>query len=273
MYEMSTFDYVQFNFNWCQTMAKLILAGIVVYNTDLKVLERTIVSLISGSLVPAIHLLCNSDNQKYRDRVSEMLLAFPVVELSFRKNFGFGVAHNSLIDSAKEYEWYLCCNPDIVCSETCIETLLKFAISKSNAGLIAPRILSSDGTIQPLARKKLTLPTWIHRQLWRVWPQVFRPYEVKFDYERSQEIEFVTGCFFLARVAELSAVGKFDERFFIYCEDADLAFQMSKTKVNYYVAEATVIHCWAKSWSNSWFGLKHQTASLWKYFIKNGFFG
>jgi hypothetical protein len=56
-------------------------------------------------------------------------------------------------------------------------------------------------------------------------------------------VDVLTGAFFFTRRAVLNQVGLFDEAFFMYGEDIDLSYRISKSGLcNYYFPETTIIH-------------------------------
>ncbi len=58
----------------------------------------------------------------------------------------------------------------------------------------------------------------------RVLPSVFPPhFMLEWDHGDSREVDQVMGAFFLVRRALFETLGGFDERFFVYFEEADLS--------------------------------------------------
>ena len=129
-----------------------ISASVVVYNTSPKQLENLLESLhvktvvIDNSLDNALEKVCE---------------IFPhVVYLYMDKNIGFGAGHNNAIFYLKEHKvlgnFHLILNPDIVLLNDTVEILAKYLDNHLDAGLVAPKILNPDGSLQYQCRK---LPT------------------------------------------------------------------------------------------------------------------
>lgn len=247
---------------------RLVTLGIVAYNTDPMVLARTIQSCaISDCLDLLVVVLCNSPDNNYQLQVSNICKKYDVEFMGYQPNNGFGAGHN-LIHLKHPSQWYVCCNPDVEIARDTISKMIKFANDTPDAVQITPRILSPDGSIQPLARRHLTPGSWLHRQLWRIFPGIFTPFEITFDYKQTQPIEFVSGAFFLIDSIKFTAAGKFDEKFFLYAEDADLSFRCSKLGRNYFFADTTIMHRWSTKWLKNPTALHHELKSLLRLFIK-----
>lgn len=65
---------------------------------------------------------------------------------------------------------------------------------------------------------------------------------VRLNASAAEPLEFITGAALLLRTAALREAGLFDERFFLYWEDADLCFRLRKAGWRLTVAEARVHH-------------------------------
>jgi GT2 family glycosyltransferase len=248
--------------------------GIVVYNSPLDKLKKTFESIAEAqkkfARLKTVHILCNNPDRAYQEELGRLVPSYGFAFIGFRPNHGFGAAHNEIIRLVTA-KWYICCNPDIEINSQTLPALLDFGEKLPNPGLLMPKVFSIDGSIQPLARRHITLETWLARQLWRMFPKHFVPYEIAFDYSRTQPIEFVTGCFFAAQTSLLRTLNGFDEAFFLYAEDADLSRRSSKIAQNYYVSESYVIHHWGMAWSKSFRSFRQNISSIFRYFSKHGF--
>ncbi|MCA2961111.1 MAG: glycosyltransferase family 2 protein [Silvanigrellales bacterium] len=249
-----------------------ILCGIVVHNTPLRTLEVTLRSLGNSLQLVKIVIHCNSDDVAYNDSLRTLASKYGATIDAMRPNLGFGAGHNAICSGhGAEADWYVCCNPDIeVYSET-IERLVTFCGSKDDAILVAPRVLDTQARTVPLCRRHVTLARLVGRQIWRVAPWLYLPQEVKYDYSKPGIVEFVSGCFFLVSMANFRRLGGFSEDYFLYFEDADLSRRASALGNNYYVADATVVHLWAKAWTHSKRMAQIHITSMLTYFRKFGY--
>ncbi len=247
-----------------------VTVGIVAYNTAIPVLKETLMSLrLHGE--PAVTLLCNSESPLYRKEIENLAESGLMKKLIFSENKGFGQGHNKILETVMT-DFYVCCNPDITLTQHAIENLADAAHRLPDGVLFCPKVLNLDDTIQMVARRHLNLPDLVLRQLWRLLPQFFTPYESGFDYELEQPIEFVSGCFFLIKTRDFKKLDGFSREFFLYCEDADLSKRANLIGKNYYIPSARVFHRWNKGWSKSPRHFWTQLIAAFKYFRIHGFF-
>lgn len=250
-------------------MADDVVVGIVAYNTDLPVVEATLRSLRESDIPLSVQVLCNAPSKEYQQAVGALCARYDVEALLHMPNKGFGAGHNS-IANASSAEWYICCNPDIEVRPDTIRVLIEAASALPNAVILGPKLVSENGEVQPLARKHITLWTWTLRQLWRLAPSLFKPYEITFDYNKTQAIQFTSGAFFAIKMDHFRQLKGFDEGFFLHFEDADLARRAEAFGTNYFVATAVAKHQWGKHWARSSHAMKQNFKSFGRYLMKHG---
>ena len=192
-------------------------------------------------------------------------------------NVGFGRAHNQAL-AAVESRYHAICNPDIIFSSDIFTPLVEFMENRPQIGLSCPKFLNPDGTLQPLNRRNpsvldLFLRRFLSAPLEPVFQKRLSSYDMRdVGYDHSYDVPFVSGAFMFCQTAVLKAVGGFDERFFLYFEDADLSRKVQAHGYRtVYCPEATVTHAWErlahKSWRGTWVFIK----SAYQYFRKWGF--
>jgi hypothetical protein len=250
------------------TNVEKITVGVVAYSTPLSTLEKTVASLTVSDSHVFIVLLCNSPDKKYQKDVESLCDKYDIRFFGNQLNRGFGSGHN-LIARTFPSDWYICCNPDVVVRPNTILELVKFGERQKDAVLLMPRVLSEDGTTQPLARRTLTPIRWFYRQLWRVMPRLFKPFELRFDYYKTQPVDFVTGCFFAVKQSNFWKLGGFDESFFLYTEDADLSYRAKSIGVNYFVSSSEITHVWTTNETRNHKTIRQELRSLSRYFTKH----
>jgi GT2 family glycosyltransferase len=192
-------------------------------------------------------------------------------------NVGFGRAHNQVL-SAVESRYHAICNPDIIFSYDIFTPLMEFIQNRPQIGLSCPKFLNPDGTLQPLNRRHPSvLDLFIRRFLSAALEPVFQKRLSSYDmrdvgYDHSYDVPFVSGAFMFCRTAVLKAVGGFDERFFLYFEDADLSRKVQALGYRtVYCPDVTVTHAWERLAHKSWLGTWIFAKSAYKYFRKWGF--
>jgi hypothetical protein len=91
-------------------------------------------------------------------------------------------------------------------------------------------------------------------------------------YEHSCDVPFVSGAFMFCRTQVLREVGGFDERFFLYFEDADLSRQVQNHGYRtVFFPEVSVIHEWKRIAYKNLHGAMIFLQAAYLYFRKWGF--
>ena len=139
-------------------------------------------------------------------------------------NIGFARACNQGWRSARAPH-VLFLNPDAEVTTGAVETLASLLESRPAVGAAGPRTRGSDGAIQVSTGPDLTpLAELRQRRLVRgvARREAHALAQAEALHAREHEPAWVSGSCLVARRAALEAVGGFDERFFLYEEDADL---------------------------------------------------
>ena len=128
-------------------------------------------------------------------------------------NSGFGPGANAglrrFLDDPDDGEWVALAPHDVEPSETCLRELLAAAASEPMAGLLCADVGDGmspvidpyfGGMVVPAPASDAPLPRW-------------------------EDVDYPHGTLMLLRRQCLAEVGLFDERYFSYCEEADLALR------------------------------------------------
>lgn len=172
---------------------------------------------------------------------------FPEVELiANSSNIGFAAANNRAIKST-ESDFILLLNSDCQVYEHSLDELLGFIESENQAGIIGPKIINSDGSIQYSCRKfPSIIDAGLHSILVNIAPD--NPFSRKYklaDISRDKpfEVDWVSGSCMLIRRKALADTGLMDEKYFMYVEDIDICFQMWKNNwIVFYYPYAEILH-------------------------------
>ena len=125
--------------------------------------------------------------------------------LALPQNLGFGAANNRALDRVTT-PFALLLNPDCELAQGGVLALLQAAEDAPDAALLAPQLSSPTGRLEVNYRWPAT--TW----------RASGPAATGLTC-----VGFVCGAAMLFRMAHFRSVGFFDERFFLYYEDTDLA--------------------------------------------------
>jgi N-acetylglucosaminyl-diphospho-decaprenol L-rhamnosyltransferase len=118
-------------------------------------------------------------------------------------------------------------NPDARIDSAALEALTGALAEDATAALVGPRIIEDDGELAwsqrrfPRLRSTFAQAFFLHR----LFPQATWTDELIREpaaYERAESPDWVSGACMLVSREVFEAVGGFDERFFLYCEDTDL---------------------------------------------------
>lgn len=186
-----------------------------------------------------IILVDNASGDEFQEEIAKWK---NVVFIKSNKNSGYSGGNNQGIKRALGLgvEYILVINPDTTIKENTISCLIK-GLEKNGAGLAAPKIYFANSKKIWYAGAKLDLLNVIgtHRGV---------DEEDRGQYDKDEETDGVSGGAFLAKREVFERVGLFDERYFLYYEDADLSFRAKKTSFKImYIPEAVVYHKNARS--------------------------
>jgi N-acetylglucosaminyl-diphospho-decaprenol L-rhamnosyltransferase len=169
---------------------------------------------------------------------------FPQVRLIANPdNRGFGAACNQGMEVARG-RYALILNADIRAQPGALQRLVEFMDAHPDAAICGGQLRYPDGRIQPSCARDLTL-WWVfceQSMLAKLFPRtrLFGGYwRTHWDFSATIETEQVMGaCMMLRR-----PFPRFDEDYFLYCEDTDLCYRVRQAggKI-YYVHNAVFVH-------------------------------
>jgi GT2 family glycosyltransferase len=197
------------------------------------------------------------------DRSTELIEKyFPnVILIKNTENLGFARANNIGI-SLSRGEFLFFINSDILLFDKIFKRILKHMNDNPSIGLLGPKILNPDHSLQLSARKFPNFFANMSRvfALDRIFPSInFH------SHNKIEEVDILSGCFWVARKKAIDDIGALDDQFFIYGEDKDWStrFKNGGWKVLYFPT-VEVIHFGGRSSSNApiKFYLEMQKANL-----------
>ncbi|MBI5304088.1 MAG: glycosyltransferase family 2 protein [Chloroflexi bacterium] len=184
------------------------------------------------------------------DGTREMLRdEFPRVRvIANDHNAGFTRASNQAI-RASVGRYVLLLNNDTLILPDAFERLIAFADAHPAIGIVSPKVLNRDGTLQKQCRRSYATP-WdlfcYFSGLATRYPQsrLFGRYLMTYmDENVTHAADAVSGSCMLIRRAVLDQIGLLDERFFAYQEDTDFCFRARQAGWHvYYFHQAEIIH-------------------------------
>jgi len=191
---------------------------------------------------------------------------FPVTILQNSQPKGFGANHNQAFTTCRE-EFFCVVNPDILLTSDLFDQLIP-SLSSKNIGVTAPVLVDSDGRLQDSARMYPTPG--------RILSRIFLGKAKECEYPPDTDSVFpdwVAGMFMLFPAHLYREIGGFDERYFMYCEDADICMRLSlrgyKTQL---VSHAQAVHNARRASHRTMPHLRWHVSSLLRFFFKYPFY-
>jgi GT2 family glycosyltransferase len=166
------------------------------------------------------------DNASEDDSVQVIRGEFPsVAVIENEENLGFAKANNrGLRECSGRY--VLLINSDVVLRDGCFAALHEYIGQHPKIGVLGPRILNGDLTIQESCKEFPTVWNTLCRALAldTAFPhlRLFSSQLMKYwSHDDVRPVDILSGCFWMVRREALETVGPLDERFFMYAEDKD----------------------------------------------------
>jgi len=161
-------------------------------------------------------------------------------------NLGYGAGANRGVD-ATDAELVLVSNPDVSVHPGVLVALAAAFAADPTLAIAGPRILASDGTRYPSARRFPTPGVAVGHSLLGVFlpgNRFSRRYRMAdLDPAATAVVDWVSGACFMARRRALEELGGFDESYFMYFEDVDLCWRAHRAGWTVaYVPTAVVVH-------------------------------
>ena len=189
------------------------------------------------------------DNNSVDGSQDMVLSSFPGVNLiANSKNTGFSTANNQAIKKSTG-EYILLLNPDTIVPENCFHTILEFADQTPDLGACGLPMFDGQGNYLPESKRGLPTPEVAFYKmigLNKLFPKSkkFGKYHLGYlPADQNHEVEILAGAFMLIRKEVLDKIGLLDETFFMYGEDIDLSYRITKAGwKNYYFAGSRIIH-------------------------------
>lgn len=237
-------------------------ASIVTYNNSdeiQNVLEDLAKCLECG--LDTLIVVDNNSTDETKDIIKSKYGWVQLIESN--KNLGYGAGHNLAIKEV-DSDFHLIINPDISIDSSNFRKIVDFCQSE-DFSIACPKVLNSDGSEQYLPK--------LNPKFLFILGGVFKPlqkYRDEYTMKNRNlnditEVEFCTGCFTICNTKYLKKCGGYDERYFMYMEDADLTRTMKKFGKALYNPHIEVTHLWKRENRRSLKGITRWFSSYFKY--------
>ena len=147
------------------------------------------------------------------------------------ENIGYARAMNQALATG-DADVLVALNPDTVPTPGSLAMLARRVLAQDGVGLLVPRLLNPDGTLQhsvyrfPSPRQAAAVLLTPRRVLRgrvgaRWWAEGCAPHD------RATDVDWATGAVHVIRAAALEGEAPYDERWFMYVEDVDLCWRLA----------------------------------------------
>ncbi len=165
------------------------------------------------------------------------------------------VSGSSLMEFTFPCDYVLFLNPDTVVPPDAFQKTVQFLEEHADAGVVGPRVVKMDGSLDLACRRSFPTPASSFFKLTglsKLLPghRLVARYNLTYLSDReTAEVDSVMGAYMLVRGSALGDAGLFDERFFMYGEDLDIAYRIKERgwKVYYYPRICVLHHKGASS--------------------------
>ncbi|MDR2991714.1 MAG: glycosyltransferase [Burkholderiaceae bacterium] len=182
---------------------------------------------------------------------------FPVEVIANAKPKGFGANHNQAFARCAS-DWFLIVNPDVRIDGDVLGTLLMRATQHD--AILAPQEVRADGARLDGVRGPITPLELLRRRVFRRSVAPLR------------RGGWVKGMFMLTRAEAFRQVQGFDERYFLYGEDADLCARLMLAGWHVtHIPQVAVTHDWQRASRRSWRHLRWHMTSLMRMWLSSAF--
>jgi GT2 family glycosyltransferase len=196
----------------------------------------------------AIEVIVVDNFSQIDDSVETVKREFPDVRLiAHTENIGFARGNNLGFEHARGRH-ILFLNPDTIVHDGALDTLCDWMDAHGDVGACGPKLLNTDGSLQPSCRAFPSVGAGFFRNtfLGRMFPNNpwTRAYLMQgFNHDKEADVDWLSGSALCVRREAFEKVGGWDGDYFMYCEDVDLCFKLKEAGWRrVYVPSATITH-------------------------------
>ena len=200
---------------------------------------------LSGIVINNVTVVDNASTD--RSLVKTLSTKLPLKVISNSENIGFAAACNQgCVNSDADYLLFL--NPDTIAFEKSIIQPIEFLNQSANSqvGICGIQLLDDNGNVSRSCSRFPTPSCHVATAFGGhyLFPKIFpKQLMTEWDHTNSSVVDQVMGAFFLVRRSVFDELSGFDERFFVYFEEVDLALRAkSKGWNSYYLSTAQIYH-------------------------------
>jgi N-acetylglucosaminyl-diphospho-decaprenol L-rhamnosyltransferase len=223
---------------------------VVIAHSVRRELERCLDSIGRYAAVPVeTTLVDNASTDDTRDWVAR---AHPEVTLvPLPRNLGLAARDHGLRRARGRYTMFL--DSDAALTEGALPALVEALDANPGWGLVGPRLVYDDGSLQRSCRRYPPLPLPLLRRppldrLFEDSPRVRRHLMADFDHASTRPVLYLLGACQLFRTDLARIAGPFDDSPYLWWDDADWCFRIRDAGGEVvFVPGATVVHSYRRT--------------------------
>lgn len=212
----------------------MVNVAVVILNYNLKKQTLACIESVKRAKYPALKIIVVDNNSK--ESIEEDIKKLGVDFIQSGKNLGYSGGNNLGIQKALDLgvEYILVLNPDTTVNSDCIRNLVGMA-EKNKSQVVGPKIYFAGSNTIWFAGGKFDKLNVIGKH-------IGVDEEDKGQFNNIQEVDFITGAAILVKSEVFRQIGLFDEKYFLYYEDADFCFRAKNAGFKVLYAPSSVVY-------------------------------
>jgi GT2 family glycosyltransferase len=222
--------------------------SVIVVNWNTKDLLKKCLDSVYRTINNVVIEVIVVDNASTDGSLSMLENDFPLaIKINNQENKGFGAANNQALAVMKG-KYALLLNTDTILQPQAVNKLWDFCEANDKAAIVCGQLLNADGTKQnSIASFPSLLTLAANTSLLEYLLPRYYPSK-RYEYSAPIEVDSAIGACMMIRKKALDEIGTFDERYFFFYEETDLAYTMRLQGWKIYqVPDAFVYHLQGQS--------------------------
>ncbi len=172
-----------------------------------------------------------------------------VVLIENKDNVGFAAANNQALEVSTGRH-FLLLNPDTICRDGALATLVRFLDEHPRCGAVGPLVLNRDETLQ---YSWAAFPTFWSEVRGRLDRRIGRDGRLPTTADETRAVgpfraDWIGGCCLMTRREAIDQIGPMDESLFMYSEETDWCLRLARAGWEVWVEPAAeIVHLGGQS--------------------------
>ena len=214
--------------------------SVVILNYNVRYFLELCLKSVQAAILDLEAEIIVVDNLSSDDSCQMVKDLFPdVILVENKENYGFSKGNNIGVEHAKGD--YVCIlNPDTVVAEDTFKTLLDFAESIPRLGIVGGKLIDGTGHFLPESKRNVPSPLI---SIKKILGNSNSYYANHLGEDEIGEVAILVGAFMLLKRSIYNELKGFDEDYFMYGDDMDFSYRVTKAGYqNYYNPSTTILH-------------------------------